>query len=356
MKSYIVLIVNVLFVFSCFSGFGQNPKVVLALHGGAGTILKKNMTPEKELQYREKLEEAAMAGFEVLQSGGSSVAAVQAAINILEDSPLFNAGRGSVYNYEGEIENDASIMNGHTLEAGAVCGVQNMKNPINAALAVLMHSQHVMLSGTGAADFAKKHDVEFAQPEWFQTETRYNSLQKVKERLKKEQNGKGSGGSDQKGKDNSTGYNPGFLNFDDYKYGTVGAVALDLNGNLAAGTSTGGMTNKRFGRIGDSPVIGAGTYADNKTCAVSSTGHGEYFIRLAVAFQIAAAMEYGKMGLQEAVNIVIHSKLTQLGGKGGVIALNKKGNVTMRFNTPGMYRAFVAENGEVTVKLYGEEE
>ncbi len=356
MKSYIVLLLNALFVISFFPCFGQNPKVLFALHGGAGTILKKNMTPEKEKQYREKLEEAALEGFEVLQSGGSSITAVQAAINILEDSPLFNAGRGSVYNYEGEIENDASIMDGHSLEAGAVCGVQNIKNPINAALAVLMHSNHVMLSGSGATDFAKKHEVEFARPEWFQTEKRYNSLQKVKERLKEEQNGEKGKGSDQKDKDNSSGYNPDYLDFNDYKYGTVGAVALDLNGNLAAGTSTGGMTNKRFGRIGDSPVIGAGTYANNKTCAVSSTGHGEYFIRLAVAFQIAAAMEYGKMGLQEAVNVVILTKLTQLGGKGGVIALDKKGNVAMRFNTPGMYRAFVAENGEVTVKLYGEDE
>lgn len=335
--------------------FSQNQKVIFAIHGGAGTIVKGNMTPEAEEQYRQKLEEAALAGFEVLQAGGSGLTAVQAAINIMEDSPLFNAGRGSVFNYYGEIDNDASVMDGKTLEAGGVAGVQNIKNPINAAIAVLMHSNHVLLSGSGAVDFAKNHDIEIVEPEWFYTERRMESLQKVKERLKKVKDGEGGGGSDQK-KDKTSGYNFDFSVPEDYKFGTVGAVALDLNGDLAAGTSTGGMTNKRYGRIGDSPLIGAGTYADNNSCAVSCTGHGEYFMRLLVAYQIAAAMQYGNLSLAEAAEQVVKTKLEELGGKGGVIALDRKGNVAMTFNTSGMYRAYVTENGEVTVKLFGEDE
>lgn len=354
MKKTIFFGISIVLLLWSSTSFSQNQKVVFAIHGGAGIIEKENISDELEKKYREKLNEAAAAGFEVLQAGGSGLSAVQAAIIILEDSPLFNAGRGSVFNYDGKIENDASVMNGKTLEAGAVAGIQNVKNPITAALAVLLHSPHVMLSGNGASNFFKQHDIEFIEPEWFYTERRFQSHIELKKQMNKKKSD--GDGSDQKKKDNTTGHIPDTSNQYATKFGTVGAVALDLNGNLWAGTSTGGMTNKRYGRIGDSPVIGAGTYADNATCAVSCTGHGEYFIRLSVAHQIAAAMAYGKMPLAEAAHHIIHKKLEELGGKGGVIALDRNGNLAMPFNTPGMYRAFVTETGEITVMMYGEDD
>ncbi len=322
----------------------SSPIFGLAIHGGAGTILKKNMTPEKEAAYRAKLEEALTVGYKILQSGGSSLDAVEKTIHILEDSPLFNAGKGAVFTNAETNELDASIMDGKTLNAGAVAGVKHIKNPISVARLVMEKSKHVMMSGDGAEIFAKQFDVEFVEPGYFHTKHRWNQLQKKK----KEESEKGEAVS-------SLDHDGTEGNIDqDSKFGTVGVVALDQNGNLAAGTSTGGMTNKRWGRIGDSPVIGAGTYADNNTCAVSATGHGEYFIRLAVAHDISAMMAHKAVSLAEAANHVIMNKLEALGGTGGVIAIDKNGNIAMPFNTKGMYRGYVDNNGEMVVKIYKE--
>lgn len=307
----------------------------LVIHGGAGTILKKNMTPEKEAQYKTMLEKAAKKGYEILQNGGSSLDAVEQTIHILENSPLFNAGKGAVFANNGKNELDASIMEGKTLNAGAVAGVTNLKNPISAARKVMENSDHVLLARKGAEAFAAAQGLEVVDTSYFYTEARYNSLQRAKEG----------------DKDKAAFYDPYIK---DYKYGTVGCVALDKNGNLAAGTSTGGMTNKRWNRIGDSPIIGAGTYANNKTCAVSGTGHGEYFIRAAVAHDISALMEYKNMSLQEAAKEVVQNKLKSMGGDGGIIAIDAKGNLVAEFNTPGMYRAKVDEKGNVTVGIYKE--
>jgi len=303
----------------------------LVIHGGAGTILKENMTPELEKQYHAKLREALLAGYNVLQSGGSSVDAVEAAIMPLEDSPLFNAGKGAVFTNEGRNEMDASFMDGATQNAGAVGGIRRVKNPIQAARAVLEKSKHVMLSGAGADAFAREQGIQLVDTSYFYTERRWNALQNAKAK---------EGDTFILSEDN------------DYKYGTVGAAALDKNGNLAAGTSTGGMTNKRYGRIGDSPIIGAGTYANNATCAVSSTGHGEFFMRYMVAYDISARMEYGGATLKKAADFVVNDKLVKKGGSGGVIALDKYGNVAMPFNTAGMYRGYVKDDGEVKTFLY----
>jgi len=304
----------------------------LVIHGGAGTILKENMTPELEKQYHAKLREGLLEGYNVLQSGGTSVDAVEAAIMPLEDSPLFNAGKGAVFTNEGHNEMDASFMDGATQNAGAVGGVRRVKNPIQAARAVLEKSKHVMLTGAGADAFAREQGVELVDTSYFYTERRWKSLQNAKSK---------------------EGGNSLILSEDDnYKYGTVGAAALDKNGNLAAGTSTGGMTNKRYGRIGDSPIIGAGTYANNATCAVSSTGHGEYFMRYMVAYDISARMEYAGATLADAADFVVNTKLVEKGGSGGVIALDKYGNVAMPFNTAGMYRGYVKADGKVETFLY----
>lgn len=304
--------------------------LTLVIHGGAGTILKKNMTPEKEAAYTSKLNEALEAGFQILEEGGTSMDAIQKTINILEDSPLFNAGKGAVFTNDGHNELDASIMDGKTLNAGAVAGVKTVKNPINAARKVMENSPHVMMAGQGADIFAKEQGLELVDSAYFFTQRRWDSLQKA---LKKERME---------------------LDHDDpdKKKGTVGAVALDKYGNLAAGTSTGGMTNKRWGRVGDSPIIGAGTYANNQTCAVSSTGHGEFFIRNVVAYDIAALMEYGNKSLEEAADYVVNQKLKQQDGRGGVIALDAKGNIAMPFNTEGMYRGFIQKKGEGKVLIY----
>ncbi|MEE9168344.1 MAG: isoaspartyl peptidase/L-asparaginase [bacterium] len=313
----------------------------IVMHGGAGTILKENMTPELEQEYRAKLEEALSAGYEILKNDGSSLDAVEASIRILEDSPLFNSGKGAVFTNSGTNELDASIMDGKTLNAGAVAGVKNVKNPIGLARLVMEQSPHVMMAREGAEAFARQHGLETVDQEYFHTERRWEQLQRA---IKAE-------------KEKNTSWTPD-LQFhrntirDDVYLGTVGAAALDKSGNLAAGTSTGGMTNKRFGRIGDSPVIGAGTYANNETCAISSTGHGEYFIRSVVAHDISAMMAYGGMSLQEAGDKVIMEKLVQLGGTGGVIAIDKDGNVAMPFNTAGMYRGYVRDDGEIVVKIY----
>lgn len=304
----------------------------IAIHGGAGTILKKNITPEQEDRYIAKLEEARDTGFQLLQQGQSSQKAVLAAIQILEDSPLFNAGKGAVYTYEGIHELDASVMDGKTRNAGAVAGVTSIQNPIVLANHVMENSVHVMLSGTGAEKFAASMGMEKINNTIFNTKRRYESLQRAKNKMKTSRKS--------------------WLESEDFKYGTVGAVALDKHGNLFAGTSTGGMTAKRWGRIGDSPVIGAGTFADNNSCAVSATGHGEYFIRYQVASDICARVEYQGKSIQRAGNEVIHDVLLPVGGTGGVIIVDAKGNVAMPFNTAGMYRASRQSSGAKTVAIY----
>ena len=329
---------------------------MLVIHGGAGTILKKNMTDEKEKLYRDKLNEALQAGHKILKEGGTAVDAVEATINLMENSPLFNAGKGSVFTNAGTNEMDASIMDGKTLNAGAVAGVKTIKNPISAARIVMEKSPHVMLSGDGADQYAKEMGVETASPDYFKDSIRYRQWLKLKETEKQQLDHdatepKGNDGIPEEGNN----IDPSEIEFNiniDEKYGTVGCVALDRHGNLAAGTSTGGMTNKRWGRIGDSPVIAAGTYANNKTCAVSCTGHGEYFIRNVVAYDISAHMEYKSIGVDEAAKQVIHKKLNELGGTGGVIVLDAQGNFTMQFNTAGMYRGYMKANGESEVMLY----
>ncbi|MEO1437044.1 MAG: isoaspartyl peptidase/L-asparaginase [Bacteroidota bacterium] len=310
----------------------ESQEFALVIHGGAGTILKKNMSPEKEQAYREKLTEALEAGYSILEKGGSAGDAVVAAITIMEDSPLFNAGKGAVFTNAGTNEMDASFMDGERLEAGAVGGVRNVKNPILAARAVMEKSEHVMLSGLGAQEFAASQGIEMVDTSYFYTERRWKSLQRV---IEKESKGKKVEQAE--------------------KHGTVGAVALDQSGNIVAGTSTGGMTNKRWGRLGDSPIIGAGTYANSKTCGVSATGHGEFFIRYAVAHDIHARMAYKNIPLQQAAAEVINEELVKAGGTGGVVALDKDGNIAMPFNTAGMYRGFILPDGRAQVFIYKDE-
>lgn len=318
---------------------GQNPtNFGIVIHGGAGTILKENMSDSLEKAYTLKLEEAIRTGHEILRNGGTAMEAVTKTINIMEDSPLFNAGKGAVFTHEETNELDASVMDGATLNAGAVAGVTQIKNPIDLALSVMNDSPHVMLSGKGAETFAQEQGFELVDPSYFYTENRFQSLQRVKERESKK-----------------VAYNTFEDSFiKDSKFGTVGCAALDKNGNLAAGTSTGGMTNKRWNRIGDAPIIGAGTYANNATCAVSSTGWGEYFIRAMVAHDISAMMEYGGSSLKDAAAEVIQKKVPELGGDGGIIAIDKNGNVSMEFNTAGMYRAHMNAEGELVVGIYKE--
>jgi len=312
-----------------------------AIHGGAGTILKQDMTPELEEAYRAKLREAVMAGYDLLKGGGSSLNAVEAAIRILEDSPLFNAGKGSVLTSAGTVEMDASIMDGRTLKAGAVAALQHVKNPISLARLVMEQTSHVLLIGDGAEAFAREKGVELVPQDYFITDRRRRELEREKEKVKRQ------GAPLKQSRGESYPVIPG-----ERKYGTVGAVALDKEGNLAAATSTGGKTNKRVGRVGDSPIIGAGNYANNRTCAVSGTGEGEYFIRLLVAYDISALMEYKGMTVEAAARTVVMEKLKHMGGEGGVIAIDKAGNITMSFNTPGMYRARVTADGKAVVEIY----
>lgn len=314
----------------------------IIIHGGAGTILKKNMSDEKEAEYKQKLEEAIKVGHTILKNGGTSQEAVLKTIQVMEESPLFNAGKGAVFTHEETNELDASFMDGKTLNAGAVAGVKNVKSPIELAIKIMTDSDHVMLSGKGASVFAEEKGLEIVDPSYFYTENRFKSLQRIKNREKTELDH-----DDKKAAYYDT-------DIKDSKFGTVGCVALDKNGNIAAGTSTGGMTNKRWGRIGDAPIIGSGTYANNLTCGVSSTGWGEYFIRNQVAYDISAQMEYKKVSLKEATTDVIQNKLTKLGGTGGVVALDKNGNMSFEFNTAGMYRASMDDKGELIVKIYKE--
>lgn len=329
MKTIISLSISLLI---SVSAIAQN--YVLVIHGGAGTILKENMSDSLENAYRLKMEEALYKGYSVLQKGGTSVDAVQQAINIMEDSPLFNSAKGAVFTEEGKNELDASIMDGKTLSAGAVAGVTTIKNPINAARAVMENSPHVMMSGKGAETFAERQGLEIVPNSYFYTQPNFNRLKAAQKAEKNRGNGF------------LTEENP------DYKYGTVGAVALDKQGNLAAGTSTGGMTNKKYGRIGDSPIIGAGTYANNNTCAISCTGHGEYFIKNVVAYDVSAKMEYQQMPLDAAANEIVNKKLKDIGAAGGLIGLDRNGNMTMPFNTPGMYRGAITRDGKVETYLY----
>ncbi len=302
-------------------------KFGMVIHGGAGTIERREMTPENEKAHRDGLEQALKAGYAVLQRGGASLDAVEAAIRVLEDNPLFNAGKGAVFTHEGTNELDASIMDGKTLKAGAVAAVKHVRNPISLARLVMERSRHVMLEGEGAEAFAKQMGVQLVDTKYFYTEQRWRELEKEKAKS-----------SPAPASDND-------------RHGTVGAVALDQAGNLAAGTSTGGITNKLFGRVGDSPIIGAGTYANNRTCAVSCTGDGEYFIRAAVAHTISAMMEYKGISLEEAAREAL-DQAAQLGGTGGLIALDKDGNFTMPFNTSGMYRGKVGADGKISVEIY----
>ncbi|WP_299015245.1 isoaspartyl peptidase/L-asparaginase [uncultured Polaribacter sp.] len=320
----------------------QTNNFAIIIHGGAGTILKKNMTDEKEKAYQQKLTEAIKIGHTILKNGGTSQEAVIKTIQVMEESPLFNAGKGAVFTHEETNELDASFMVGKTLNAGAVAGVTNVKSPIELAVKVMTDSDHVMLSGKGASIFAKEKGLEIVDPTYFYTEKRFQSLQRIKNRNKTQLDH-----DDKK----AAFYDADIKNA---KFGTVGCVALDKNGNIAAGTSTGGMTNKRWGRIGDAPIIGSGTYANNKTCGVSSTGWGEYFIRSQVAYDISAQMEYQQKSLKEATADVIQNKLTKLGGTGGVVALDKNGNMAFEFNTAGMYRASMNDKGDLVVKIYKE--
>ncbi len=305
----------------------MNNKFALAIHGGAGTILRSTMTSELQQQYEGGLSAALDAGLSVLKAGGSSLDAVQAAVISLEDFSMFNAGKGSVFNNTGKHEMDAAIMDGATLDAGAVSGISNVKNPVTLARTIMEKSEHVLLCGQGAEQFAKLNGLDFENDEYFYNELRYQQWQQAL-------------------KDDRVQ-----LDHTEKKFGTVGAVALDIHGNLAAATSTGGMTNKKYGRMGDSPIIGAGTYANNNTCAISCTGHGELFMRSVVAYDISCLMEYRGLSLQEACDIVVHDKLVKIGGEGGLIAVDKHGNIELPFNSEGMYRGYATAN-EKKVMIY----
>ena len=310
-------------------------KAILVIHGGAGTITRKSMSEEREKEYRAALEFALKTGHGVLTKGGSSIDAVEAVIRTMEDSPLFNAGKGAVFTHEGKNELDASIMDGKTKRAGSVAGLTIVKNPISAARAVMEKSKHVMLIGRGAELFATSVGLEVVDPSYFWTERRWKSLQ---EELLKESKPQAA-----------------LPVADENRFGTVGCVAVDRDGNLAAGTSTGGTTNKRFGRVGDAPIIGAGNYAENESVAVSATGAGEFFIRWTVAYDIAALVKYKGLSVRDAAEEVINRKLKAVpGAEGGVIALDAKGNFAMPFNTEGMYRGWVGEDGVAHVEIYRE--
>ncbi len=337
MKSITDLFIAFLILGICFSSCHQGKKVsnqqpandpvktqvwAIAIHGGAGVITREKMTPEMDKEHRESLNDALQTGKKILSQGGSALEAVEQTIRVMEDNPLFNAGKGAVFTHDGKNELDAAIMDGSNLAAGAVAGVTDLKNPITAARCVMTKSEHVMLSGAGASQFAREQGLEIVPPSYFYTRKRYDALQ---EALKRE------------------------------KMGTVGCCALDKNGNLAAGTSTGGMTNKKYNRIGDSPVIGAGTYANNSTCAVSATGHGEFFIRWTVAHDISALMEYKGLSVKDAAELVVNGKLVKAGGSGGVICVDKMGNVSLPFNSEGMFRGFATADGKEGVFIYKDE-
>lgn len=306
-------------------------KISIAIHGGAGTILSSEMSAEKEMSYKEALQEALNTGYMILEKGGTAMDAVEQAVINLENCPLFNAAKGSVFNALGKHEMDASIMDGKTTLAGAVSGVHNIQNPVSLARQVMEKTEHVLLIGEGAMDFAASIGFPFIDDDYFYDEYRYRQWLKLKD---------------------SESFQLDHSDVKDKKFGTVGAVALDIHGNIAASTSTGGMTNKKFGRVGDSPIIGAGTYANNKTCAVSCTGSGEYFLRGVVAYDVSCLMEYKNLSLQDACVEVIQHRLKNIGGDGGLIAVDIHGNIAMPFNTEGMYRAAKNNNGYQEVSIY----
>jgi beta-aspartyl-peptidase (threonine type) len=312
-------------------------RYTLVIHGGAGTILKEEMTEEKEKDYKDCLEEALAAGYQILEQGGSALDAVKEALVVMEDNVLFNAGRGSVFTNEGKQEMDAAIMDGSNLKAGAVAGVNNIKNPIVLALAVMQNSEHVLLCGQGAMDFAKAQNIETESDDYFFSQFRFDQLQAAKELGTVIM-------------DHHTNQKDNLLK--DKKLGTIGAAACDQHGNIAAATSTGGMTNKKWGRVGDSPLIGAGTYANNTTCAISCTGHGELFIRAVAAYDVSCLMEYAGLSLQAAAEKVVLDKLVKLGGEGGLVGVDREGNPVLCFNSAGMYRGVKSSNGLHQVAIY----
>jgi len=313
-------------------------KISIAIHGGAGTIVKEDMTPELEAAYRTALKDALDAGYAVLEIGGSAIHAVKAALVVMEDNALFNAGKGAVFTKKGLNELDAAIMDGSTLNAGAIAGVRNIRNPVELAEEVMLHSGHVFLSGKGANDFAIKQGIKLEPDEYFYSEYRYDQWRQIRD-------------SDLYQLDHKNDKLVGLMK--DKKFGTVGAVACDGDGNIAAATSTGGMTNKSFGRIGDSPMIGAGTYANNKTCAISCTGHGEIFIKAVAAYDVSCLIEYKNRSLQQACEEVVMKKLVALHGEGGLIGVDAKGNAAMVFNSAGMYRGLRNSDGENVIAIYG---
>ncbi len=332
------LLLKVLFTlcigfFTVTVGLGQQ-NYVLVIHGGAGNMSREGMTKEDEPAYHAKMAEALAAGEAILKEGGSSLDAVIATVKVMEDSPMFNAGKGAVFNYDGQNELDASIMDGKTLKAGAVSGITTIRNPITAARAVMDHSAHVLLTGKGAEQFSYEQGLDIVDPSYFFDQRRWDQYRNYLRRNQPELRGDANG---------------------NWKMGTVGAVALDMDGNLAAATSTGGMTGKRYGRIGDSPIIGAGTYANNETCAVSATGHGEHFMRNVVAYDIAARMDYLGSSLQESAEYIVMEKLKEIGADGGVIAVDKDGNISMPFNTSGMFRGYVKAGEEKVTLIFIED-
>jgi L-asparaginase / beta-aspartyl-peptidase len=305
------------------SGSHEKQSWAIVIHGGAGSMSRDKISPELDADYRKALSEALETGKKILADGGSALDAVEMTIRRLEDNPLFNAGKGAVFTHDGKNELDAAIMDGSNLAAGSVACVTDIRNPISAARKVMTNSGHVMLTGAGASQFAREQGLEIVPPSYFFTDRRFNELQEI---IKKEKNG------------------------------TVGCCALDKSGNLAAGTSTGGMVNKKYNRVGDAPIIGAGTYANNNTCAVSATGHGEYFIRWTVAHDISALVEYKGLSLKEASELVVNDKLVRAGGSGGVISVDKTGNISMPFNSGGMLRGFATSDGKTGVFIYKDEE
>ena len=347
MKKIATLILSSLVLLSCDVNSFKNEaeaetvrepnSFAIVIHGGAGGIKREYYTQEQQEAYTQKLQEALDAGYAVLEKGGISLDAVQAAINVMEDAPLFNAGKGAVYNSEGNQEMDAAIMDGKTLNAGAVAGVNHIKNPILAARVVMDSSEHVMLSGKGAEIMAKKFGIEMVDSTYFFTEKRLNQLKKVQ-------------GKEKTQLDHTSLIKNELI--DDHKFGTVGAVAIDKNGNIAAGTSTGGMTNKKYGRIGDVPVIGAGTYANNLTCGISCTGTGEYFIRTVAAHEVSSLIKYKKLTPKEALHAVLFNQIGPLGGEGGILLLDKNGNIYWDFNSTGMFRGYKKSSGETKVEMF----
>ncbi len=346
MKKLPLLLITLLFIISCKEATtNKNNELkrepnsfAIVIHGGAGGIKKEYFTEAQQTAYTQKLQEALNAGYAVLENDGISLDAIQAAINIMEDSPLFNAGKGAVYNSDGNQEMDAAIMDGNTLNAGAIAGVNHIKNPILAARMVMDSSKHVLLSGKGAEIMAAKYGIEMVDSSYFFTEKRMNQLKKLQ------------------GKEKTELDHTAFLIknelIDDHKYGTVGAVAIDKNGNIASGTSTGGMTNKKYGRIGDVPIIGAGTYANNLTCGISATGTGEYFIRTVAAHEVSSLIKFKGYSPSEALHEVLFNQIGPLGGEGGMILLDKNGEVFWDFNSSGMFRGYKKSTGESKVEMF----